>query len=81
MAHLTEYHTILRIVNKEIPYAPPMGVMAGDAAHLPAAPLFGRVRLPFERMTTAAWNPEYVRLAVYMAMTCQTEIVDRLVQL
>lgn len=69
MAHLTELHSVFRIVDKEIPDGPPMGVVAGDTTHLPAAPLFRRVRLTLERMTITARYPQYMRLVKNMAMT------------
>lgn len=69
MAHLAKLHAITGIVNKEIPYRAAMGAVAGDTAHLPATPLFRRVRLTLERMAFTALNPHNVHLGANMAMT------------
>lgn len=45
MAHLTEQHTVLVIVNKIIPDRTSMRIVAGDTTHLPATSLFRRVGL------------------------------------
>ncbi len=81
VAQLAERQAVLRIVDKIIPYHAAMGIVAGDAAHLPAAPLFRRVLLALERMPFSARYPHDVRLADEMAVTRETELIDRFEQL
>lgn len=68
MAHLAELQPVVRVVDEEIPDIASVGGMAGDAGHLPAAPLFGRILFALQGMPLAGGCPDHMGLGGDMAV-------------
>lgn len=81
MTHLTQVHAVIGIVDEEITDITTVGRMAGYAAHLPSAPLLGRIILAAQRMAFSSCSSDNMGLCTEMTVTRQTEFIYRLDQL